>query len=266
MSHGVNGTWVKLLAAVMAIAVIGFSLAQWRSQPEDIQSTGPVVLAASSLQQAMEATADAWAAQGHARPVLSFAATSALARQIEAGAPADLFFSADEDWMDYLARKNLILQGTRQDVVGNRLVLIAPQGAKQTLTPELKVSAMLGDGRLAVADPDTVPAGKYAKAALVTLKLWDQVKDRLANAENVRAALTLVERGQAPAGIVYATDARASSKVHVIGVFPPDSHPPIRYPLARLSRSAAPDAEAFRRYLSSDDAQAIFAKYGFERP
>ncbi|MEZ5711576.1 MAG: molybdate ABC transporter substrate-binding protein [Sphingobium sp.] len=263
-----NGKWVKWLSVVMAVAVIAFVVVQWRSQPDDGNRSWPVVLAAASLQQALEEAADVWAAQGHARPVLSFAATSALARQIEAGAPADLFFSADEDWMDYVARKNLIAQGARRDVLGNRLVLIAPRGGEQPqmLTPELKLSAMLGDGRLAIADPDTVPAGKYAKAALMSLGLWDGVTDRLAPAENVRAAMALVERGQAPFGIVYATDAQASSKIYVIGIFPPDSHPPIRYPLARLAQSSSPDAEAFRRYLMSDEAQAIFAQYGFERP
>ncbi|MGZ8311114.1 MAG: molybdate ABC transporter substrate-binding protein [Allosphingosinicella sp.] len=223
------------------------------------------VLAASSLQEAMAAAADAWAAQGHDRPVVAFAASSALARQIENGAAADLFVAADQEWMDVVERGGLLRPGTRRGLVGNNLVLIAPAspaGSPVALeAPAL--SAALGDGRLAMADPDSVPAGRYGKAAMTRLGLWDAVGDRIARAENVRAALALVERGQAPLGIVYATDARAARRVRVVAEFPDASHPPIRYPAAILAASSHPEAEAFRRFLLSPQGQAIFARYGF---
>jgi molybdate transport system substrate-binding protein len=218
---------------------------------------GPVVLAASSLQESLEEVADAWAAEGHAAPVLSFAASSALARQVEQGAPADLFVSADEEWMDTLAGQGLLRTGTRTDLFSNRLVLIAKAGGT------VRSLAELGDGRLALADPDAVPAGKYAKAALESLGQWQAVEARVAPAENVRAALALVERGEAPLGIVYATDALASDAVEVIETFPESSHPPIRYPAAVLADSKHPDAAAFLAFLSSDAARQIFAKHGF---
>lgn len=223
----------------------------------------PVVLAASSMQQAIEETADLWSAQGHERPVLSFAASSALARQVASGAPADLFISADEEWMDYLDQKKLVAEGTRSDLVGNRLVLIGGHGEPRAIKMEQLPSILKGQ-RLAIADPDHVPAGKYAKAALQTLGLWEGVADKLAPAENVRAALALVERGQAPLGIVYASDAHASVTVRVIATFPLASHLPIRYPLARLAGSSHEDAEAFRKFLMSDAARAVFVRHGFE--
>lgn len=221
---------------------------------------GPVVLAAASLQEALSAAADAWAVGGHPAPVLSFAGSSALARQIEQGAPADLFISADEAWMDTLERQGLLRPGTRADLLSNRLVLVAPKGSAA------RGLADLGDGRLALADPDAVPAGKYAKAALEHLGQWQGVADRIASAENVRAALALVERGEAPLGIVYATDAMASGKVRVVLTFPADSHPPIVYPVAILAASSNPDAAALRAFLASPEAQAIFARHGFRTP
>ena len=229
--------------------------------------TAPLVLAAASLQESLDAAADQWAASGHPRPVISFAASSALARQIEAGAPADLFVSADEEWMDALAAKRLTAAGTRADLVGNRLVVIEPAG-RHTAVPlnGAPLARLLGAGPLAMADPDSVPAGKYGKASLVKLGAWAAIAPRVVRAENVRAALALVERGAAPFGIVYLTDARASSKVRIAGVFPATSHPPILYPLARLARSTNAEGEGFRRFLLSPRGRAIFARFGFTAP
>jgi molybdate transport system substrate-binding protein len=218
---------------------------------------GPVVLAASSLQEALEEAADAWAATGHAPAVLSFAATSALARQVEQGAPADLFFSADEEWADALEAQGLLREGTRRDLLANRLVLIRATGG------EVRGLEELGEGRLALADPRAVPAGRYARAALESLGQWQQVAPKVVPAENVRAALALVERGEAELGIVYATDARASGGVEVIATVPESSHPPIRYPVAVLTASKHPDAAAFAEFLASAEASAIFQRHGF---
>ncbi|KQN26818.1 molybdenum ABC transporter substrate-binding protein [Sphingomonas sp. Leaf33] len=224
---------------------------------------GPMVLAAASLQESMSAAADRWARMGHPRPVISFAASSALARQAMAGAPADLFVSADEDWMDALAAKGLLRVGTRADFLGNRLVLVARIPRAVRLGRGGNLARVLGQGRLAMADPASVPAGKYGQAALERLGDWPAVKDRVARAENVRAALALVERGAAPLGVVYATDARAAKGVRVVAVFPAASHPPIRYPLAVLKGARHPDALAFRAFLLSRAGRAVFAGYGF---
>lgn len=229
------------------------------------QTDKPIVLAAASLQEGLTDAANAWAARGHPRPVISFAGAPALARQIEAGAPADLFISADEGWMDHVAAKGLIAPRTRVSFLGNRLVLIAPTSSRLRLAigPRFALAGALGSGRLAMADPDTVPAGKYGKAALEKLGTWASVSNKVVRAENVRAALVLVERGEAPLGIVYSTDARASAKVRVVGTFPADSHPPISYPIARMTRSTNPEAEAFRRFLISDAGKTIFRRRGF---
>jgi len=229
------------------------------------QERGPVVLAAASLQESLTEAANAWAAKGHAKPVLSFAASSALARQVIAGAPADLFLSADEEWIDAAAKAGLLRPGTRTALLGNRLVLIAPASSKVRLNPArgFALAKALGTGRLALADPDTVPAGKYAKAALTHLGVWSSVAAKVAPAENVRAAMVLVERGAAPLGIVYATDARASKAVRVVGIFPASSHPPIRYPVALLKASRSRDAAGFRAFLLSKQGRAIFARHGF---
>lgn len=229
---------------------------------------GPLVLAAASLQESLTEAADAWAAKGHAKPVLSFAASSALARQIIAGAPADLFLSADEPWMDAVAKAGLLRPGTRATLLGNRLVLIAPADSALRLTPApgFPLARLLGRGRLALADPDAVPAGKYAKVALTRLGVWRSVAGKVAPAENVRAAMALVERGAAPLGIVYATDAQASRAVRAVGTFPASSHAPIRYPVAVLKASRHRDAAAFRTFLMSREARAIFARHGFTAP
>lgn len=226
------------------------------------QDRGPVVLAAASLQEAMTDAANAWARAGHVRPVLSFAGSPALARQVEAGAPADLFASADEEWMDALAVKGLVAPGSRAVLAGNRLVVVAPVGSKVRLTTG-NLGSTLAAGPVAMADPTSVPAGRYGRVALQRLGAWGAVAPKVVRVENVRAALALVERGAAPFGIVYRTDARASRLVRVAGVFPAASHPPIRYPIARLARSKSPDAEAFRRFLLSPDGSAIFARRGF---
>lgn len=235
------------------------------SLPVRAQPRGPLVLAAASLQEAMTEAADRWSAMRHPRPVVSFASSAALARQAASGAPADLFVSADEEWMDYLARQRLLRPGTRAGLVSNRLVLVAPVRSRVRLpiASGFPLARALGAGRLSIADPASVPAGKYAKAALLRLGVWSTVERRMARAENVRAALALVERGEAPLGIVYATDARASARVRVVGVFPSSSHPPITYPVAVLKSSGNGDAEPFRRFLLSREGKAIFARHGF---
>lgn len=235
------------------------------ASPAQAQSRGPLVLAAASLQEAMSDAARVWAARKHPQPVLSFAGSSALARQIEAGAPADLFVSADEEWMDYVAAKGLLKPGTRAQFLRNQLVLVAPANSRVTLriARNFPLARALGGGRLAMADPLAVPAGKYGRQALTNLGVWASVQSRIAPAENVRAALLLVERGEVPFGIVYATDARASTKVRIIGTFPPASHTPITYPIATLKTSKNQEAEAFRRFLLSRDGKAIFARRGF---
>jgi molybdate transport system substrate-binding protein len=195
----------------------------------------------------------------------SYAATSLLARQIEAGAPADIFFSADEQWMDYVAARKLIAPASRMDVVGNRLVLIAPKERVPPLqiAPGFALAAALGAaGRLAVADPSNVPAGRYGKAALTTLGVWDSVASRLAPADNVRAALAFVARGEAPLGIVYASDVVAEPGVRVVDTFPAHTHPPIRYPAA-LTVRASTDAAAVLAVIASPEASAVFVKHGF---
>jgi molybdate transport system substrate-binding protein len=226
---------------------------------------GPLVLAAASLQEAMTAAGHAWAAQGHAEPVLSFAASSALARQIAAGAPADLFVSADQAWMDDVAARGLVAPGTRAPFLGNRLVIVS--GVRNPVKVPLAPAALarlLAAGPLAMADPDSVPAGRYGKAALTALGVWAQAQPHVVAAESVRAALALVERGAAPLGIVYATDARAAPAVRIAGVFPPRSYPAITYPLARLKSSTNREAEGFRRFLLSRSGRAIFARFGFD--
>ena len=236
--------------------------------PLAAQPRAPVVLAAASLQESLTAAADAWARQGHPRPVLSFAATSSLARQIEAGAPADMFVSADEEWMDYLAARRLIAPASRADLLTNRLVLVAPAASQLRLVigPGFPLARALGSGRLAMADPQSVPAGKYGRAALVRLGVWPSVERKVASADNVRSALALVARGEAPLGIAYATDARVTPAVRVVGVFPAQSHPRIAYPVALLSRPTDPAAMQFRRFLLGPQGQAIFRRFGFGAP
>jgi molybdate transport system substrate-binding protein len=233
--------------------------------PASAQQRGPLVLAASSLQESLSEASSRWAGKGHSKPILSFAASSALARQVEAGAPADLFISADVAWMDDVANRGLIRVKTRVSLLSNALVLIAPVSSKLRLQlgPNMPLARALGGGRLAMADPDSVPAGKYGKAALLKFGAWSSVEAKIVRAENVRAALALVERGEVPLGIVYATDARASKAVRIVAVFPSESHPAIHYPMATLTTSTNANTEAFRRFLLSSEGKAIFSRYGF---
>lgn len=254
---------LRLLTAFLTLVALAFA------QPAQA-AQAPTVLAAASLQEALTEAADAFVRQHHPRPVLAFAASSALARQIEAGAPADLFVSADEQWMDALAAKRLIVAASRRVLVTNALVLIEPAAGhtRLAIARGFPLARALGaNGRLALADPAAVPAGIYAKAALTSLGVWPSVMRRIAAAENVRAALALVERGQAPLGVVYATDALASVKVRVIARFPSASHPRIAYPVALIApingRVPNPEAELFRRFLLGREGAAILRRHGF---
>ncbi len=224
------------------------------------------VMAAASLTDAMKELGQAWAARGNPAPRFSFGASSALARQIEQGAPADIFASADEPWADYLQERDLLVNATRTSPLGNALVLIAPadQPGTVAITPGVDLSARLGpDGRIATGDPASVPVGQYAQAALTTLGLWDTLAPRIARAENVRAALLLVERGEAPLGIVYATDAAASKGVRIVGTFPEDTHPPVSYPFALTRRGDTPQARALLAFLTGPDAAPVYRRLGF---
>jgi molybdate transport system substrate-binding protein len=226
------------------------------------------VFGAASLTDALRVLNEAWTARGEPPMKLSFAASSALARQIEQGAPADIFASADEPWMDYLQQRGLIVDATRVSALGNQLVLIAPADSNQgpvTLAKGTDIAKLLGaDGRIAIADPASVPVGKYARDALGWMQAWDQVSSRLATGANVRAALLLVERGEAPLGIVYATDAAASKQVKIVATFPAESHAPITYPFALLKR-AEHDAKANKllAFLTGDEAKAVYRSFGF---
>jgi len=244
------------------IAILGTVLvgASHQAQAKDV-----VVFAAASLKEALDAAAAGWQKDSGKHATISYAASSALARQIEAGAPADVFISADLDWMDYLDQRNLLKSGSRRDLLGNSLVLIAPADstARLDIAPGFPLATLLNGGKLAMADPNAVPAGKYGKAALTRLGVWDQVSASVASAENVRAALLLVARGEAPFGIVYKTDAAVEPKVKIVATFPPDTVPPITYPLTITASSKNPDAAPFVAYLNGPAAHAVFEKYGF---
>ncbi|MFB0612516.1 molybdate ABC transporter substrate-binding protein [Aurantiacibacter poecillastricola] len=229
------------------------------------EERGPVVLAASSMQGAIEDAASSWAAKGRSRPVLSFASSAAVARQVSEGAPADVAITADAQWMDWLEGRNQLRAGTRQLLAGNRLVLVTGANARagQASYSSLQEALDSADGPVAIAEPASVPAGRYARAAMRSLGLWDEVQDRLVPAENVRAALALVERGEADFGFVYASDAAASEAVRVIASVDASLHPPIRYPVAVLAGSAHPDSADFAAYLLSDEGQAILRRHGF---
>jgi molybdate transport system substrate-binding protein len=222
------------------------------------------VFAAASLTNVLGELGRAYAAAGGAPIRFSFAASSTLARQIESGAGAELFISADGAWMDYLGQRGLIRAGTRRELLGNRLALVAPADSRIELgiAPGFPLAAALGDGRLATGDPDNVPIGRYARAALTSLGAWESVADRLVRTEDVRTALAFVARGEVPLGIVYATDAAIEPKVRVVGLFPEGSHPRITYPMA-LTNAAGAEAMRFAEYLRSAPARAVFERYGF---
>jgi molybdate transport system substrate-binding protein len=223
-----------------------------------------VVYAAASLTDAVTEIGNAFTKETGIPVQTSFAASSALAKQIEAGAPAEVFFPADQEWMDYLEKKRLLKAGSRHDVVGNKLVLIAPaaSNANVKITTGPSLLAAIGNARIATGDPDSVPVGKYAKAALTKLGAWDGVQARMVRAENVRSALAFVARGEAPFGIVYLTDAQIDKKVKVLDTFPATTHAPITYPIA-LTTKADADTERFLKYVSGKSAAATFERFGF---
>lgn len=247
-----------LLAAVFAASLV--------ATPALAQQKPITVFAAASLQNVLTDVGKGWTAKSGQEVRFSFAASSAIARQIEQGAPADIFVSADTDWMDYLAGKALIASPTRSNLLTNRLALIAPVDSKARLAVArgFPLARTLGSGRLAMAAPE-VPAGKYGQAALTSLGVWDSVKDKTARGENVRTALQFVARGETPFGIVYDTDAKVEPKVRIVGLFPAGSHPAILYPAA-LVVGGSPDAAGFLYYLRGPEAGAVFARYGFTRP
>ena len=259
---------VRLAIGLAAVVVASCGPAEG-PRPADgpkAPETPATVFAASSLTDVMKQIGDLYAAEGHPAPVFNFAASSDLARQIEQGAAADVFVSADEAWMNYAAEKNLIDAATRETLLTNTLVLVTP--ADKPITIEIKdgmdLAAGLKGGKLSMANPDSVPAGKYGKEALEKLGAWAKVEKSVVRAENVRAALRFVEQGEAAAGIVYATDAKAAgASVAVMGTFPADSHTPIAYPAAVLAGKGAGPGAAFLTFLKSDKAKHAFTAAGF---
>ena len=253
---------ISRLALLLALAVQSVAPAMAATASS---APAPVtVFAAASLKNALDDVGAAFAAAGGAPVRFSYAASSAIARQIGEGAPADLFISADSDWMDWLQTRRLIVAASRRDLLTNHLALIAPADSKLRLSiaPGMALAKVLGDGRLAIAGPD-VPAGRYGRAALTSLGVFDSVKERLAPAENVRAALAFVAQGAAPLGIVYDTDAMVEPKVRIVGLFPEASHPKIVYPAALVAASTNPGGAALLRFLEGPKAAAVFRKYGF---
>jgi len=255
---------LKANALRLCAALFLLVLSTFGNAPE-AQSGKVLVFAAASLKTALDEINAQWQGRTGKRAVVSYAASSALAKQIEQGAPADIFISADLDWMEYLAERKLIRPETRSDLLSNRLVLIAPKGTnlQVEIKPELPLASLLGQGHLALANTDAVPAGKYSKAALKALGVWEQVKGRIAQAENVRAALLLVSRGEAPLGIVYESDAVSDPSVVTVGILPDATHPRIVYPIALTNGSTSPDAGGFLDELKSPQARTIFEKQGF---
>ncbi len=225
-----------------------------------------MIFAAASTTNAINDITALFKKDSDVNVVSSFASSSTLAKQIEEGAPASVFISADEDWMNYLAERNLISSESRCNLLGNSLVLIAPIDSKIVKIDNAKTQLMaaLGAGRLATGDPDHVPVGKYAKAALTKLGIWKDIEPRLARSSDVRGALALVERGEVPLGIVYATDAAISKNVKIVGSFPPESYPPVVYPAALIKANLSPDAKRFFEFLKGAESKTIFEKYGFK--
>jgi molybdate transport system substrate-binding protein len=246
-------------AAVAALIVATWSL-QAQAQFRDI-----LVFGAASLKNALDEANSLFLFENGSGVVVSYGASSALAKQIENGAPADVFISADPDWMDYVAERKLIKPETRDDLLGNKLVLIAGADSKVALTigQNFPLAQALGNGRLAMADPASVPAGKYGKAALESFGVWASVASKVAPAQDVRAALLLVSRGEAPLGIVYQTDAAADKNVKIVATFPESTHPLILYPIAILASSTNGVAPVYLQYLLSPKAEPFFEKQGF---
>jgi len=252
--------FIGLLSGLLWLSWIG-AAAVAASDPPAL-----TVAAAASLTDVLQKVGDEFTRASGIPVKLTFAASSALARQIESGASVDIFVSADEEWMDYLSSRKLIDAATRRDVVANRLALVAPADSSIALTikPGFALRAALGrNGRLATGDPDSVPAGKYAKSALQSLGVWQEIESRLVRAENVRAALAFVSRGETPLGIVYQTDAKVDPNVRVVGLFPEDSHTPITYPVA-ATVTARTQSAAFIDFLFTPTARDIFERAGFQ--
>ena len=249
---------------LLVFVLLALSSTVWNS-PASAQGQKLIIFAAASLKDALDEVNVAYQHENSQETATSYAASSTLAKQIEAAAPADVFISADLDWMDYLAKRNLIKPETRANLLGNRLVLIAPVNSPLNLAigSNFSLAQALGNGRLAIADPNGVPAGRYGKAALESLGVWSTIADRLAPAENVRAALALVARGETPLGIVYQTDAASDKDVKIVGIFPQDTHPPIIYPIAAVVSSTNPAALGYLAYLKSRAARPTFEKHGF---
>jgi molybdate transport system substrate-binding protein len=245
----------------MAVAVATLLLAPLAATAQDAVT----VFAAASLKNALDEINSACKADVGEKATISYAASSALAKQIEQGAPADVFISADLAWMNYLSDNDLTRKDTETKLLGNSIVLVAPADstASTEIAPNFDLAALLGDGRLAMANVEAVPAGKYGKAALEKLGVWASVEGKVAQAENVRAALALVSTGEAPLGIVYKTDAAADPKVKIVGAFPADSHAPIVYPVAQIAGSKNDDTHAFLKCLQTAKAKALFEKQGF---
>ena len=248
------------VALMAALVLFGATIVSSAARADDV-----LVFAAASLKNALDDAIADFAKSGGAKVNASYAASSALAKQIDNGAPADIFISADPDWMNDVQKNNMIQTSTRADMLGNKLVIVEPADstAKVDIAPNFLLAKMLGDNHLAMADPDSVPAGKYGKSALQKLGVWDSVEGKVARAEDVRAALAYVSRKEAPFGVVYQTDAAADKGVKVAGFFPADSYPPIIYPIARTTSSKNPDAAKFLAYLRSDKAKPFFEKQGF---
>jgi molybdate transport system substrate-binding protein len=249
-----------VLAVLTALSMIADGLGFADDRPERV-----LLFAAASTTNAVTDVGNLFNKKGIGNCVISFASSSTLAKQIERGAPADLFISANVGWVDYLAERGLIEQGSRFDLLGNRIVLIAPRTSaiQIQIKPHFRLAELLGRERLAMGDPDHVPAGIYGKKALESLDVWDSVEGKVARAKDVRAALALVEKRETPLGIVYATDAGMSSRVRIVGVFPENTHPPITYPMAVVSGKARPLTKAFLSFLKSSAARVVFEKYGF---
>ncbi|WP_331067405.1 molybdate ABC transporter substrate-binding protein [Steroidobacter sp.] len=256
---------IKSLARLCTLLFLSAALLGGPALAAEPQREPLIVFAAASLTEVLQQIAPLYTRQSNVPVKFSFAASSALARQIESGARADAFLSADQDWMNYLQERKLIKASTRSDLLGNRLALIAPKDSKVTLKLQRGaplLAALGAKGRLSTGDPDSVPVGKYAKAALGNLDLWPALEPRLVRADNVRVALMYVARGEAPLGIVYATDAAVEPQVRIVDLFPESSHAPITYPAAATA-SASREAESFLKFLRGAEARAIFTKAGF---
>jgi len=255
--------WKIALTAILTVsAATGFSAAARGGEPDTV-----TVFAAASTTNALNDIGKMFTGKGMGKFLPSFASSSTLAKQIENGAPANIFISADLEWMDYLEEKKMIVASSRTDLLGNRIVLIAPSDSKTEkveIGPGFDLAKLLGNGRLAMGDPDHVPAGIYGKQALEKLGAWKSVERKLARTNDVRGVLALVERGEVTYGIVYATDAGVSDKVKIAGVFPEDTHKPIVYPVALVAGKDTATAKSFFEFLKTNEAKAVFERYGFK--